>query len=83
MYISFREAYRRLQNEGKISRLPDSAFLFSSSNLVLAAGSETQDLVDDPATLDALLGISDQHSESVQEEHKLTDKTESSAPSEE
>lgn len=51
----YREAYRRLQNEGKISRLPDSAFLFGSGNLALAMDSDTQELVDDSAALEALL----------------------------
>lgn len=34
LIIINREAYRRLQNEGKISKLPDRAYLFSPNNQV-------------------------------------------------
>jgi hypothetical protein len=49
-----REAYRRLQNEGKISKLPDRAFLFSPHNLATAEGS-AEELFGDATSLDELI----------------------------
>lgn len=49
-----REAYRRLQQDGKIGGQPDRAYLFSRGSMVVSDCSDA-DLFDDPEGLEALL----------------------------
>ena len=52
--ILYREAYRRLQNDGKIGKLPDSAYLFSSTNLLLSSHND-EDIIDNNSILEELI----------------------------
>jgi hypothetical protein len=54
LHLLCREAYRRLQNEGKINKLPDRAYLFSPHNLATAEGS-AEELFGDATSLDELI----------------------------
>jgi hypothetical protein len=53
--ILYREAYRRLQQDGKIGGMPDRAYLFSRESMVVNDLNDADLFDEDAENLDALL----------------------------